>query len=182
MSAPSSPLRLAVAFATLGRPDMLSKIVGRLALQSRRPDLVLVSAVSRSDTTGVESLPFEVETIYGAKGSCVQRNRGLDHIGDRADVVLFLDDDFVLEDDYLSAMMRIFETRPDIVGATGNVVADGITTATGFTIDQAIGFIADKTIASDAGLTPRTTLYGCNMAFRLAALGDLRFDERLPLY
>lgn len=180
-AAPSPPLRLVVAFATLGRPDMLSRIVGRLALQSRQAELVLVSAVSPSDTAGIESLPFAVETIYGSKGLCAQRNRALDHIGDRADVVLFLDDDFVLEDDYLSEMMRIFETRPDIVGATGNVIADGIT-STGFTIDQATGFIAARTTASDAALTPRTTMYGCNMAFRLAALGDLRFDERLPLY
>lgn len=178
---PLQPLRLAVAFATLGRPDMLSRIVGRLALQSRRADVVLVSAVSPSDTTGVENLPLDVEAIYGSKGSCAQRNRALDHIGNRVDVVLFLDDDFVLEDDYLSEMMRIFETRSDIVGATGNVIADGIT-STGFTIDQATGFIAGRTMANAAELTPRTTMYGCNMAFRLAALGDLRFDERLPLY
>lgn len=182
MPAPSAPrLRIALVYATLGRAEMLRQNIDRLPLQSRQPDLVVVSAVSEADTAGLDRSPVAVETLYGTKGSCIQRNRALDHIGNRADIVLFMDDDFLPANDYLEEMARVFEEHPDIAGATGRMIADGIKTP-GYTLDQAIAMLAADTRPAEVHLTPRTTLYGCNMAVRLATLGDLRFDERLPLY
>lgn len=178
---PPPPLRIAVIIATLGRPDMLRRIVDRLALQTRAVDRVLVSAVTPADTGDIERSSVAVETLYGPKGSCAQRNRAIDHVADHADVVLFLDDDFVLADDYVAQTMRLFEAQPAIVGATGRVIADGIMTP-GYTIDHAVALIAADAPPAEPALTARTTLYGCNMAIRLSALGELRFDERLPLY
>lgn len=177
----AAPLRLAIVIASLGRAEVLRQIVDRLALQSRLADIVVVSAVTPDDTTGLDQSPVAVEILYGPKGSCAQRNRALDHVAGRADVILFLDDDFVLADDYLAATIRVFEEHPEIVGATGRVVADGIKTP-GYTVEQAVAMIAAHVIPANADLWPRTTLYGCNMALRLSALGELRFDERLPLY
>ena len=62
-----------------------------------------------------------------------------------------------------------------------SIIADGINTP-GYSVAQAVAMIAGDPSPPQVRLTPRTTLYGCNMALRLATLGDLRFDERLPLY
>jgi GT2 family glycosyltransferase len=78
----------------------------------------------------------------------------------------------------------LFTSRADIVAATGAVLADGIKTA-GLTWDEAARLVED----ADQG--PEKTVrffkndyspYGCNMAFRRSAIGELRFDERLVLY
>ncbi|MGH1572240.1 glycosyltransferase family 2 protein [Methylobacterium sp. P31] len=72
----------------------------------------------------------------------------------------------------------------DVVGANGLLLRDGIN-------GEAVDFEAAKTILNQhAG--NRTSefkiekdligLYGCNMVFRASAIGDVRFDERLPLY
>lgn len=177
----ASPLRLAVVYATVGRASVLLGTVTRLVAQTRSADLVVISAAEPSDAAGIETAPIAVETIYGPKGLCRQRNRALEHIAGRADIVLFLDDDFVPADDYLAAMMQVFEAHPEVAGATGRIIADGINTP-GYSVAQAVAMIAGDPSPPQVRLTPRTTLYGCNMALRLATLGDLRFDERLPLY
>ncbi len=176
-----SPLRLAVVYATVGRAAVLLENVTRLVAQTRSADLVVVSAAEPSDAAGIDAAPITVETVYGPKGLCRQRNCALEHIAGRADIVLFLDDDFVPADDYLAAMMQVFETHPEVAGATGRIIADGINTP-GYSVAQAVAMIAGDPPPPQVRLTPRTTLYGCNMALRLATLGELRFDERLPLY
>lgn len=182
MSVPQTyPLRLAVVFATLGRAEVLCQNIHRLTRQTRSPDMVVVSAVGPTDTIGIEQCPIAVETLYGSKGSCIQRNRALDYIGDRSDIVLFIDDDFFPADDYLEQTMRVFESDPGIAGTTGRMIADGIKTP-GYTMEQAAAMLAADIPPLETKLTPRTTLYGCNMAVRLSTLGDLRFDEHLPLY
>jgi GT2 family glycosyltransferase len=96
--------------------------------------------------------------------------------------VIFFDDDFVPANDYVEAVEALMTRNPDIAGLTGVLVDDGI-------MHDPIGFEeavrrlnVDKERPQASGQEPRKSLYGCNMAIRLAALGDLRFDEMLPLY
>jgi hypothetical protein len=62
---------------------------------------------------------------------------------------------------------------------TGNLVGDGapwrLRDRPGPGDDRA------RTLQLDPAI-PREALYGCNMALRMADVGDLRFDEALPLY
>lgn len=173
--------RLAIIYATLGRAEILSQVVARLAVQSRQPDIVVISAVSPADTAGIDASPIRSEILYGPPGSCTQRNRAIAHVIDRADIAVFFDDDFVPDDAYLQEVVDLFEARPELAGATGRMIADGILTA-GYSFKDAIAFIAADVRPRDPAVTPRTSLYGCNMAIRLATLDDLRFDEHLPLY
>jgi hypothetical protein len=98
------------------------------------------------------------------------------------DVVIFIDDDFILGKDYFLNAERIFRQDASIVGATGTVIADG-TRSGALTFVEGLSFV--ERFASD-GVVPATWdvrgTYGCNMVFRTATIGELRFDERLPLH
>ncbi|WP_191002278.1 glycosyltransferase family 2 protein [Cupriavidus pauculus] len=174
--------RIAVIIATKGRREALSHVLRLLETQTRAPDLVVVSATSQDDveTPFVTTLP--IEYLFGPAGLPAQRNRGLERVLQASDIVVFLDDDFVPATDWLARCAEGFDARPNAAGMTGAVIRDG---ANGDALDwdQAAALLADDAAHAPAGgLVPVGKLYGCNMAYRCAAIGDLRFDERLVLY
>ena len=174
-------LRIHIAIATVGRPALLRETVDLIARQTRRPDGVLVVAPSEADFGTAGDSEIAPELALSAKGLCRQRNRALDLLAGRADVVLFLDDDFVMAPDYLAALEALFVSDPGIAGVTGNLVADGVRHG-GFTAQQALDRIARDAARLDPAVIPREALYGCNMALRMSLMRGLRFDEALPLY
>lgn len=174
-------LRIHIAIATVGRPALLRETIDLIARQTRQPDGVLVVAPSAEDFGTAGESPVRPEFAVSSKGLCRQRNRALDLLEGRADIVLFLDDDFVMAPDYLAAVEGLFAFDPGIAGVTGNLVADGVRHG-GFTPEQALALIARDAPGLDPAVIPREALYGCNMALRMAHMRGLRFDEALPLY
>ena len=119
-------MRIHAVIATTGRPDIVRRVVLRLGEQSRPPDGVLVVGASPDDIAGLGGAFHNLETLVSRRGLCRQRNTALDHLGDCTDVVAFFDDDFVPADDYLQKLEEAFILRPNLVGATGKLLADGI--------------------------------------------------------
>jgi GT2 family glycosyltransferase len=112
-----------------------------------------------------------------------QRNRILDEAAG-SDVVLFLDDDFLCNSAFLAVLESSFENHPDMVVATGTVIADGAN-APGYDLAEGAALLAaDNGAADPLQVTEAFNGYGCNMAFRMAAVRahEIRVDERLPLY
>ncbi|MDO5643457.1 MAG: family 2 glycosyl transferase [Paracoccus sp. (in: a-proteobacteria)] len=180
-------MKITVAIATTGRPAMLGEALRDLARQTRLPDRMIVSAAVAEDVIAADltSGPVPVELIFGRRGTTVQRNAVLDAL-ENEDIVLFLDDDFMMGADFLAGMDRLFRDHPEISVATGHVLADGIKTA-GITAPEALSLLAGhaaRPLPHDDRLIPVNNGYGCNMAFRCAPIRDhkLRFDENLPLY
>lgn len=173
-------LKIFVVVATVGRAAVTTRTVDRLSLQTRAPDGILVVGASDDDVEGVARASSRPEIVLAEKGLCKQRNKSLDLLKGRADIIVFFDDDYVAAPEFIAGVEELFGTRPDLVGATGRLIADGIH-SDGFTVDEAIAMIE----ADDAG-PPRETiseaLYGCNMVIRLAAAKGLRFEEALPMY
>lgn len=174
-------LRLFVAIATVGRADLVRRTADLLADQNRPADGLVVATVSEQDVAGIDRARGQPEVLFSEKGLCRQRNRALSALAGRADVVIFFDDDFIPAPDYLANVEALFAADPGLVGVTGRLLADGVLHG-GYSIAQAQAFIAGRTAAAPAVLTPRRELYGCNMAIRLSAAEGLRFDENLPLY
>jgi GT2 family glycosyltransferase len=174
-------LRLAVGIATVGRPQLLRAVVDELARQTRPADRIVISAPTADDVAGIIAGP-SVEVVLGSRGLTSQRNAIIERVGDY-DVLQFFDDDFIPAPTYLAAIERGFATWPDIVMATGSVIADGIL-GPGFEIDEARGRLAAAAVESADTAETVTNGYGCNMAVRLSAVRAMkyRFDERLPLY
>jgi hypothetical protein len=129
--------------------------------------------------------PFVVEKIFGPRGSSVQRNRGLDRLNPDVDIVVFYDDDFVPSRFALASMAQFFQDHAHVAGADGLVLQDGIG-GPGITAEDARAIVdaADTEGAPPKGRILSLThgLYGCNMAYRVAKIRDIRFDEELPLY
>ncbi len=177
--------RLVVGIPTAGRPQIVAQTVRFLAHQTRQPDLVLLSVSDMGHTGGIETadLPFRVEVSLGGKGLSRQRNAILQQLG-TDDLLMFLDDDFLMAPDYLLQVERIFDDQPDVVMATGTLMADGIL-GPGLTFAEGEALLADAILTpAQHRLDPVLGGYGCNMAIRAAPVlaHNLTFDENLPLY
>ncbi|VFU09174.1 glycosyltransferase family 2 protein [Methylocella tundrae] len=178
-------LKIAVGIATSGRPAILRETLRELSRQSRLPDCVFVCPADRTDYDAAEavSLPFPVFVAKGPRGLCHQRNAIID-LAHAFDVLVFFDDDFLAFPSYLAELEQCFTAQPEIVAATGHIIADGAS-GPGLNVAAGLGALAsfdDATI--ERPVTDTYTAYGCNMAVRLAPVYEngLRFDEALPLY
>lgn len=175
-------MKLHVIVASIGRAELLAATIGHLSSQTRKPDSVLVVSVSPADVAGVPTqADFPIEVIFAEMGLPKQRNAGLRHVQGKADIIVFFDDDFVPSLTYLAELENLFETRPDVVGATGRVIADGIKTP-GISFRDAVLLNAGDVAPQIATERQMPALYGCNLSARASATKDLWFDENLPLY
>jgi GT2 family glycosyltransferase len=175
-------LRVGVVVATLGRAAECEDLLACLRGQSLPAAAVVISAESSADLPA--HVPEDVDVILGPRGLCAQRNRGIQAIADRCDVIVFFDDDFLPTARSLAGLARLFADHPDVVGATGLVLADGVTHG-GIALDEAKAVLAKADAAPPEPVLIEQdirTAYGCNMAFRVSAMAGLKFDERLPLY
>jgi glycosyltransferase involved in cell wall biosynthesis len=179
-------VKIIVAIATVGRANLSRQTVDFLADLIRQPDQIIVIGASLQDVAGVESARGQPNILIARRGLCCQRNAALDLVRgeniDTSDVALvFIDDDFIPAPDFLVNIEAIFERHPDVVGVTGELIADGIHNA-GYTVEDGVRLIANHGTKRDDTIRPRRALYGCNMAIRLSAAQGLSFDEALPLY
>ena len=181
----SEKLKIAVGIATTGRREVLTRTIDLLAHQTRLPDSLVICPVSPEDVdvASLERFPAQTLTVAGAKGLPAQRNMILSATRE-ADIIVFFDDDFFADRDYLANVERIFTASADIVAATGFLLADGAH-GPGLSIDQGMAMIEAQTrsLANDQMVDIYGT-YGCNMSFRLKPIRSnaILFDENLPLY
>ncbi|WP_230279680.1 glycosyltransferase family 2 protein [Croceicoccus sp. Ery15] len=176
-------MRIHVAIATTGRPDVLCKVVDRFKHQTRLPDGIVVVGASPDDIAGVDALDMAPEhaVVSPKKGLCCQRNVALSLLRGKTDAVVFFDDDFVVAHDFLERLEALFVADPKLVGLTGWLIADGAQTGA-LSYEEAEAML-DAGAPRPARPDERTSwLYGCNMAFRMSACEGLSFDENLPLY
>jgi GT2 family glycosyltransferase len=176
----------AVVISTRGRPEIVHGLVSELAEQSSPPDHIFVIGSSPQDVAKLDPRQDNLTVHIGRTGSSHQRNDGLALAGERFSYIVFFDDDFVPSRFWLEQMADIFASRPDVVGLTGVILADGTTTA-GIPRPDAEALVRRHDAAPNGSKAlhedlPYGSNMGCNMAFRSSALRGIRFDERLPLY
>jgi len=177
-------MRIAIAIATTGRPNIVDQTAPRWAGQTRPYDRLVFSLASEGDLGATARALPDAEVLIGPKGSCTQRNRILDHLNGECDLVVFADDDYVPSRRFLELTESIFSANPSLAILSGWVVEDGINTQ-GIAFDEAIKIVEEwdsKPEKTNASIIDITHAYGCNMIVRPGAKPDLRFDERLPLY
>ncbi|MDV7143121.1 glycosyltransferase [Tropicimonas sp. TH_r6] len=182
---PPGPRRLILGVPTSGRREILTETVRHITEQERLPDLVVLAVAQERDIdrAALTGLPFPIKVVVGARSLSARRNRILEQI-ELADILMFLDDDFLMAPNYFAEVMAVFERHPYIVLATGAVIADGVV---GRGYDHETG---QQILDREAVLTAPEQLkdvyngYGCNMAVRARPIltFGLRFDEALPLY
>ena len=175
-------MKLGLVIASHGRPDILRQVLMNLVSQPRIPDSVVISAVDPEDIPEISPSIANVRKVFGNAGLTCQRNRGMSYLIDTTDVIVFIDDDFVVGEDYFLNVEKIFEQDDSIVGLNGEVIADGANSP-GFSFEEGLRLAEQHSRQKTVPLVREITgTYGCNMAFRTAGIGSVRFDERLPLY
>ena len=173
---------IAVGIATSGRREILSRTLDLVAKQSRLPDRLIVCPATSEDVdlATVEGFAFCSIVPAGERGLTAQRNRILSAVGD-ADIVVFFDDDFFPQANYLAEVEKIFVQNSDVVAATGRPLQDGAN-GPGFSVDHALAVVRDADLKGPSILTiaPTYGTYGCNMAFRMGPIRQhaLLFDEK----
>ena len=177
---PSS--RTGIVIASTGRPKELGRWAEHVKRQTLPPTQVVYAVVKPTDLP--ENVPDNVMVIGSHAGLPIQRNAALEAIMEACDIVAYFDDDFVPSSFCIEGIDTLFRLYPDVVAANGTLLADGINSA-GITYEEASELVARH----DKLPRPRPVvlhelggLYGCNMVYRVNAIGEERFDEQLPLY
>ena len=171
--------RIAVVLASAHRPELLGDVIADLGRQTWRSFTLVVSVPDHASLPG-GPLPQGTVVVHD-RGLAAQRNAGLHAVPEATHVFCF-DDDAVVREDYLQRAVAFFDAHPEVVALTGRVLMDG---ANGEEVPRSEADRALRESLTDpiAGAWSRTReLYGCNFAFRPAAVGGERFDGRLPLY
>ena len=179
-AAPPLSRRIAAGVATRGRPDHVRRVVALLRRQTLRPAVIFVAYVEPADVAGLTGAA-DLALIACAPGLTRQRNAILDALPDEAEFVAFFDDDFWPHPQWLRRAVAAFDADPALAGLTGHVLANGVCDGE-IAPSLACEILARAAPAAHAGVEQGVSPYGCNMAFRRAAVGALRFDERLVLY
>lgn len=164
-----------IMVASKGRPEVLER-----ALPFWQAQEVPVVFVVTDPADLPKNMTSAVTVLMSPAGLTKQRNTGLNWVGGRYDFVIFFDDDFLPTPGWLDSVVAAFEKYPACGAITGGVLADGM-------IDPSLTWAKANELISKAS-EPRHTYeavknpYGCNMALRMSAMANLRFDERLPAY
>lgn len=174
-------MHIEIIVATTGRAAILAEALNWLGRQTQLPDRVMVVGAENADLPQMASTPFPLELLIADKGSCSQRNAALDRVGSDTDIIAFFDDDFFAADDYLAQLDGLFSNHDDLVGATGELLADGAHSDP-ISSEDARALLLSTSSKGASSENSSHWLYGCNMAVRASAVRDLRFDENLPLY
>jgi len=188
-----------IVIATKGRPKETYELFNSLAAQTYQIEHIVVMGSHHEDVAKLDTHPIcqekKVTIDLTVAGLTTQRNAGLDYIKQQYQhtfdtkewVVIFFDDDFRLAPNWLEECMTAFESNPNLIGAGGCVLADGIKTMQGYQEHDAMSFLDGKTrpkrhVWSGSATRLVKDLYGCNMAYRGTFALNERFDENLPYY
>jgi succinoglycan biosynthesis transport protein ExoP len=182
---PRGKLRIAVGIATAGRRTIVRYALDLIARQTRVPDLLIVcpAAAEDLDAGPLTYFPFATAVRIGRRGLTAQRNQILS-AADASDVIVFFDDDFFPQLNYLEEVEKLFLGNADVVAVTGRPTPDGAS-GPGVDAETALKLISTHApVSADQVLVPTYGAYGCNMAFRMDPIRQcgLLFDENLPLY
>ena len=120
-------MQFSLIICTYQRPKALLTLLESVQQQSQYPDQILVI-----DGAGDERLPnllqertfsnleyFQVEEKD--RGLTRQRNFGVSQVKNGTEVIIFLDDDTVLEPDYFEEIIKTYQRFPDAVGVAGYI-------------------------------------------------------------
>ena len=205
---------ISVIICTKNRPDDLEITLRSLVCQSISPDrLVIIDDGDAEESRQIRAITdslWEGRIIHirpepRSSGLPSARNLGIRSVQDQAGIVLFLDDDVVLEETYLETVRGIFLKYPDVWGVTGYIrngyqnhslparvlllVAGGIVPAlvpvslSGPRVTRTAEALYPLFRRYGTDVVPAQWLSGCNMAYRSDVFtAGFRFDENLVSY
>jgi glycosyltransferase involved in cell wall biosynthesis len=181
-------LSFAVAICTWNRASLLRQTLERLAgipWPAQATELILVDNGSTDDTPAVAAsfssrLPMRI-VREADPGLSNARNRALKEA--TTTHVLFTDDDVLVSDEWLGAFAAAILKYPQ-AAVFGGPIEPWFQESPARSLAEAFPMLSSGFCGLDHGraegvLPAPLEVYGANMAFRRAALGNLRFDPRM---
>jgi len=183
----SQSMTISVIIPTKNRPKDLHRTIDTLLVQTRRPDEIVVIDQSCSPCLAEGSLPVPLVYIHAPYLSGLTEARNLAMTRATGDIWLFLDDDVVLEQQYLEQLLLAY--TPDVTGVSGiitNYNRPGISRRLFEAVFVKGSFHDDRQPAywnsqrlRNLGPQRVRQLGGGLMSFRAEAIRDMRFDTNL---
>jgi len=113
-------IKASVIIPTHNRKENLQKILGSLSTQTASPtnfEVIVVDDGSMDGSPRVADMWFPFHLYYlrqANQGSAAARNAGAEHAS--GELLIFLDDDMLVESGFVSGLLEAHEKYPDIVG------------------------------------------------------------------
>jgi GT2 family glycosyltransferase len=197
---------ISVVICTRNRPKELVECIKTICSQSLLPyELIIVDASDSEQTRlGITDFnrDFRLKYVRSKRPSYLSTDRNAGIRNSSGDVILFLDDDTLLDRDFIKEIARVFEEDKEkrIGGAMGNIVNAGIPPETTLrklyaNLHLVISYVFLLSIARDGRYRVSGSptyvvnisetrdvefLSGCCMAYRAEIFRDLKFEEKFP--
>ena len=197
-------LKVSVIIPTRNRQKVIIECIESISMQSIMPNEVIIVDASDDQSLSrelrqVDLAPADLVYLHTEPSTNYQRNIGVQKA--TGDVIIFLDDDVVLEEDFINEIIKVFEQdeKKEIGGVMGTITninpqsprrilsrslnfffflsmisSNGRIRLSGFPA-FCIGKLAD-------GLKDVQVLSGCEMAYRREVFEHFHFDEKLTGY
>lgn len=210
----SEPLKISVAISTKNREQDLKKCIESILIQNYKPYEIII--IDSSDTNDLESklnLLCEpkntpLKYVHAEVSLTCARNIAIEKC--TGDIILFIDDDVILDKNYIKEIVNVFyrDAEKKIAGVTGNIIAEG---SNAEEVKKSFLYLINRKIVeilAKVFFLPRhgngrfqlsgfptliyskninevivtEFLFGCNMAFRKEIVDEFKFDENLYGY
>lgn len=197
-------MNISIIIPTFNRYDDLSQTLDSIFHQTTSPEEILI--IDDSDNESIsnlingESSRFDkrgIDLKYfrnpHQKGSGIARNFGMKLAF--GDIILFLDDDVILDPDYITEILKVYKQYPHVIGVQGYI--------TNFKQFSRFKFLYNKifyrynqeknkckVLVSTNIVYPSSVdemiecewLSGCNQSYRKNKIADFTFDENFRRY
>jgi glucosyl-dolichyl phosphate glucuronosyltransferase len=196
---------ISIIIPTYNRAADLNETLRTIFDQSVKANEIII--VDDSDNDDTESLVKRLNQIFQPKNLIYIKNEGIKSIPAarnagvrkaKGDIVVFLDDDAILDKNYLLGIREVFETNPNALGAQGWMVQErhkGIfndllrATAKAFFlghtgVNECRAFSSTNVTYPSIldRIIPCQWLHGCNFSFLREVFEEFSFDEKLEEY
>lgn len=181
---------LSVIIPTKNRVEDLQRTLDSIVTQTKQPDeIIVVDQGSSFAECELPASPIRLIHIYAphVSGAAVARNIAMDQA--KGDIWVFLDDDVILEPQYIEELLHAYEYLPEATGVSGIF--------TNYTLPVLSRHLFERVFVRGAFHDDRQSIYwnanrlrnrglqrvkqftGAAMSFRASAVRALRFDTNL---
>lgn len=120
-------MKFSLIVCTYMRPIPLLQLLQSVQVQILYPDEILIIDGSTNTETELALKENQFQNLHyfavppEHRGLTKQRNYGIERVGTEMEVVCFLDDDTVLENDYFEQLLKTYDIYPEALGVGGYI-------------------------------------------------------------
>lgn len=120
-------MRFSLIICTYMRPEPLMQLLDSVAVQTLYPNEILIidGSINQETQIALEKKAFKDLKYFKVgdadRGLTKQRNYGINLIAEDSEIVCFLDDDTVLEQDYFEQLLGTYKTYPEALAVGGYI-------------------------------------------------------------